>query len=96
MSKLSRASPHSQPRTPAEVAYHEAVLAFCNTIKRCSPCETTDHITMLTARRAVFVAKAALLRATGAIADELAVHALEQEIAWVDDRIAYHIAHLPN
>lgn len=96
MSKLLRVLPHSQPQTPAEADYHEAVLAFCDTIKRCSPFETADHITMLTASRAVFVAKATLLRSTGAIADALAALVIEQEIAWIDDCIAYHVAHLPN
>jgi len=96
MSKLSRVLPHSQPRTSAEVTYHEAVLAFCDAVKRCSPFEITDHIAMLTASRGVFVAKTALLRASGTVADELAAQAVEQEIAWIDDRITCHIAHLPN
>jgi len=96
MSKLSRVLPHSQPRTPLEVTYHEALLAFWDTVNRCSPFETTDHIAMLTASRAVFVAKAALLRATGSIVDEPAVQTMEQEISWIDARIAYHIACLPN
>lgn len=84
MCKTPNRLPHLQPPTPLAAAYHEAVITLTQILKF-----GTRH-SVLTAFRAVLVARLALLRDAATAHDLVAADAVAHEISHLDRDLAIH------